>query len=298
MQKILIVDDVPMNIKVLAEIIKSPDYEILAATDGKTALQLSASEKPDLILLDIMMPNIDGYEVCKRLKFDKQTKNIPIIFVTARGEEDDETRGLELGAVDYITKPINPLIVKARVKNHLELKRKRDTLETLSITDGLTGIANRRCFDEFLNFEWIRARRAQSFLSLIMMDIDYFKLFNDNYSHLQGDECLKKIAKALSRSVKRATDLVARYGGEEFSCVLPLTNKKGAFALAHQIQSAIKSLKISHEYSPIAPIVTMSMGIATMIPDRSSPAHVLITAADKALFEAKKNGRNQIRVWQ
>jgi diguanylate cyclase (GGDEF)-like protein len=297
MQKILIVDDEPINIKILAEILKNPDHEILTATNGVTALELASVEDPDLILLDIMMPQVDGYEVCSSLKSDKQTRNIPVIFVTACGEEDDETLGLELGAVDYITKPIHPSIVKARVKNHLELKRKRDILEALSITDGLTGIANRRRFDEFLNYEWMRAKRASSCLSLIMMDIDYFKLYNDHYGHPEGDKCLHKVAMALTKSVKRATDLVARYGGEEFSCVLPLTDEKGALSLAHEIQHHIIALHIPHQYSAVADYITMSIGVATMIPDRFSLPETLIEAADKALYEAKISGRNQTRVW-
>lgn len=296
MHKILIVDDVPINIRILIEILKIPDYEIFAATSGKAALELAVAENPDLILLDIMMPHIDGYEVCKKLKSNSDTKHIPIIFVTAMGEEDDETRGLELGAVDYITKPVNPPIVKARVKNHLELKRNRDILEALSVTDGLTGIANRRRFDEFLNYEWVRAKRAESCISLIMMDIDFFKLFNDNYGHLEGDNCLKQVAEALKKTVKRATDLVARYGGEEFSCILPLTGEKGALRLAHEMQNSVGGLRISHNYSSAAPYITLSMGVAVTIPDLNLPPETLTKAADQALFEAKKCGRNQIKL--
>ena len=198
--------------------------------------------------------------------------------------------------VDYITKPINPSIVKARVKNHLELKRNRDILETLSVTDALTGIANRRRFDEFLNYEWVRAIRGESTISLIMTDIDHFKLFNDNYGHPEGDKCLQKVAHALNKTVKRATDLVARYGGEEFSCILPLTDEKGALRLAYKIKDAIVKLRIPHNYSPSSPYITMSIGVAVAIPDLNSSPEILINAADQALFEAKKAGRNQVRL--
>jgi diguanylate cyclase (GGDEF)-like protein len=295
MNKILIVDDMPANIKVLVEALKNPVFEIFVATNGETALNIANSEAVDLILLDVMMPDMDGYEVCKKLKSNDQTAKVPVIFVTSLGEEEDETRGLELGAVDYITKPIRTPIVKARVKNHLELKKQRDILENLSSIDGLTGIANRRRFDRFLDLEWRRATRTKTLLSLIMMDIDYFKKYNDNYGHFAGDDCLKKVADVLQNTIKRKTDLVARYGGEEFACVLPLVNQPDAISIAKRILKNITALTIPHAYSDIADHITMSLGAATVVPSIKTTHEELIETADQALYEAKAAGRNQVK---
>src|SRR3990172_5856812 len=295
MSKILIVDDVPTNIKVLVQALKNPDYEIMAATNGQEALTIANSERPDLILLDIMMPEMDGYEVCAQLKKNKATEQIPVIFVTVKDEDADEARGLDLGAVDYITKPIRAPIVKARVRNHLELKRQRDLLEKLSSVDGLTGIPNRRRFDEFMDLEWRRTSRTKSPLSIIMMDIDYFKRFNDHYGHALGDDCLRQVAHTLSNFIKRTTDLVARYGGEEFICVLPLADLKDAVAIANRIRSNVLALEIPHACSSVSEFVTMSLGVATTIPTLDITQGNIIDAADKALYEAKAAGRNQVK---
>lgn len=188
-EKILIDDDDPTSIITLGEVLKDK-YDIFVATNGEEALKRAKNELTDLILLDIMMPGMDGYEVCRRLKEDKVTEKIPVIFITSKNSEEDEAVGLELGAVDYFTKPFRIPIIKARIKNHLELKRKSDILASLSFTDGLTGVANRRRFDEAVEYEWKRAQRSSQPLSLILIDIDDFKLYNDNYGHLAGDECL------------------------------------------------------------------------------------------------------------
>jgi diguanylate cyclase (GGDEF)-like protein len=296
MQKILIVDDVPANIKVLIDALKNLDYEILVATSGAIALKIATSENPDLILLDVMMPEMDGYEVCIKLKTHAATKKIPVIFITSRGEEECETKGLKHGAVDYIIKPISPPIVQARVKTHLELKRQRDILENLSNLDGLTGIPNRRRFDEFFEQEWQLARRGCFPLSLIMIDIDYFKLFNDNYGHLAGDDCLKQVAQALAKTIERKTDLLARYGGEEFICILPLTDGKGAVVVANKLRESVLSLDIRHAYSATADHITISQGVATQVPSKHTKPIMLIEAADKALYQAKACGRNQVKV--
>lgn len=293
--RILIVDDAPENIKILGQVLKS-DHTVSFATNGENALRIARSDiPPDLILLDIMMPGLDGYEVCRRLKADRKTRNIPVIFITAMSEVEDETRGLEIGAVDYITKPFSRAIVKARVKTHLELKRHRDMLENLSSLDGLTGIPNRRRFDEFFDSEWRLAIRESVSLSLIMLDIDYFKEFNDEYLHVAGDDCLRKVAKTLSHSVRRPTDFVARYGGEEFAAVLPRTDISGAKTVADTMRENIKSLSIPHVRSSVMPCVTISAGAATIIPSRKSSSDALIKGADDALYKAKKGGRNQVR---
>ncbi len=295
-QRILIVDDVPENIKMLGEVLRE-DYRISFATHGKSALDLAFSARDgfDLILLDIMMPEMDGYEVCLALKENRKTRNIPVIFITARADEEDETKGLMLGAVDYIIKPFSQAIVKARVKTHLELKRHRDFLEHLSSLDGLTGIPNRRRFDQVIQAEWRNAIRENSFLSLIMIDIDYFGEYNNTYDHVAGDDCLKKVAKRLAASVKRPTDFVARYGGEEFAAVLPKTDIEGAVHIAEDMRKNIEELNIPHSASLTDIRVTISLGAATIYPNSSISVEHLIKSSDGALFNAKRSGRNQVK---
>ncbi|MCX7822549.1 MAG: PleD family two-component system response regulator [Syntrophobacterales bacterium] len=292
-QKILIIDDTPSSLMILGEDLKS-NYEVYVATSGEEALKKIRRNPPDLILLDIMMPKMDGYEICRKLKEDIITKNIPVIFITSKNSEEDETKGLEMGAVDYITKPFSLPVVRARIKTHLELKRKTDLLEDLSNKDGLTGLFNRRKFDDFIAYEWKRAIRNRNPLSIFLIDIDYFKLFNDHYGHLAGDECLKKIASALLSVFRRATDFVARYGGEEFAVVLPDTDIETALNLANKTRTYIENLRIEHLYSPIAPYVTVSIGVAAMVPLFGCDYHLLVDAADRALYEAKLTGRNRI----
>jgi diguanylate cyclase (GGDEF)-like protein len=292
-QTILIIDDTPANIEILSSILGA-EYGILFATSGREALDLVVGQTPDLILLDIMMPEMDGYEVCKRLKANPPTHNVPVIFITALSEEADETRGLEVGAIDYISKPISAPIVKARVRNHLQLKRYRDILEDLSARDGLTGIANRRRLDESLAREWLRGRRNQSPLSVCLIDIDFFKRFNDCYGHAAGDDCLRRVALALASVSRRPADLVARYGGEEFVCVLPDTDAAGADLLADKFRGAVIALGIPHADSTIAGQVTISGGVATAIPTKESSAAELLEAADRLLYQAKKTGRNRV----
>lgn len=291
---ILIVDDSKTNIMALAELLKD-EWTIKVAANGKAALRIvDSNDPPDLILLDIMMPDMDGYEVCKRLKSKPETKDIPVIFVTAMDQMKDEEYGLSLGAIDYITKPISPPIVKIRVRNHLELKKYRDLLKENSMVDGLTGIPNRRRFDEALSTEWNRAVRYGSSLSLVMFDIDHFKLYNDTYGHLEGDECLKVVAKAAAGVPKRSTDIVARWGGEEFVCLLPDTDVEMAGRIAEEVRKTIEDLAIPHTSSLISDRVTVSVGVTTIIPDNNRKPMVLMEQADKALYQAKQSGRNRV----
>ncbi|EPR41072.1 response regulator receiver modulated diguanylate cyclase [Desulfovibrio sp. X2] len=292
-QSVLIVDDNPENIEVLSASL-GDEVEVLFATTGKDALELARTEQPDLILLDVMMPDMDGYRVCSELKSLPETIDIPVIFVTALSQEEEETRGLDAGAIDYVTKPISPPIVRARVRNHLELKRYRDVLRRLSAVDGLTGIANRRRFDEVLEAEWRRAQRTSSPLSMILCDIDHFKAYNDASGHLLGDECLRRVALALAAGVRRPADLVARWGGEEFACILPDTDHDGATKLAEKLRASVVALNLPHEASPTAPVVTASLGVATLIPTADLPPHDLVQLADDALYYAKKAGRNRV----
>jgi diguanylate cyclase (GGDEF)-like protein len=291
--RILVVDDIPANIKSLNAIL-TDDYNVIFATDWRKGLELAGRKSPDIILLDIMMPDMDGYEICRRLKSDARTREIPVIFITALVGEADEEKGLSFGAADYITKPFRPAIVRLRVRNHLQLKLQRDRLESLTMTDGMTEIANRRRFDQHLVEEWRRCARMQIPLSAIMMDIDHFKTFNDNYGHTAGDECIRDIAQALTTIPTRAGDLVARYGGEEFACLLPGTDGEGALTIAERLLGAVNGLAIPHAWSNVTGNVSISAGVGTMVPIRDGNPAELIKMADEMLYEAKNAGRNRV----
>lgn len=293
--KILVVDDEPINVDVLGGVLSSLG-EIITADSGKTAIEICETNKPDIVLLDVMMPQMDGYEVCEILKAGENTKDIPIIFVTALADETDEARGIEMGAIDYLTKPVNAIIAIARVRNHLELKKYRDYLTEIAFIDGLTGVPNRRRFEEHFEAEWQRARRSETTMSLILMDIDQFKLYNDTYGHQTGDSCLTLVGEALSKSTHRPGDMVARYGGEEFVAVLPDTGKEGAIKMAQSIQENVAALQIAHESSEVSDFVTLSMGITTWTIKGDKHPKTMVEAADKALYEAKENGRNRYEV--
>ena len=295
-QTVLIVDDAKTNITILAELLKQ-DYQVRAATNGEKALEIAFSDNPpDLILLDIVMPNMDGYEVCRRLKATEKTKGIPVIFITGKESEEDEIKGFEMGASDYITKPFNSTVVKARVNTQAELKRNRDYMERISYLDGLTGIANRRKFDEFLDQSWNFAMRQSLPIALIMIDIDLFKTYNDHYGHPKGDACVKQIAQALATSLVRKTDLVARYGGEEFVCVLPGVELESAVITAEKLRQSVLSLQIPHAHSSVSDFVTISLGAAAIIPPMNAPFSLLIHAADTALYKSKETGRNKVSI--
>ncbi len=294
---ILIVDDMAANIAILSDLLHE-DYRIKVAKNGPKALEIAQSyeEKPDLILLDIEMPEMNGYEVCKELKNNGSTNNIPIIFVTARNDVKDEEYGLNLGAVDYISKPFHPTIVKIRVKNHVALKLKSDRLEELSMIDGLTHIPNRRYFDEIYQKTCKEMAREHKGGALMMIDVDYFKRYNDHYGHGRGDECLVKIADALQSVLKRPTDTVARYGGEEFVVMLQNTDKEGAIRVAENLLQAVNDLNLAHDYSTIADHVTISLGMAFKSPEESLCREDLLKMADDALYRAKEGGRNRFEI--
>ncbi|KAA0987337.1 diguanylate cyclase [Pseudomonas sp. ANT_J12] len=291
--KLLIVDDQPTNIRVLHELFRE-DCDVFMATSGEQAISVCQTQLPDLILLDVVMEGMDGHEVCRRLQVDPATRGIPIIFITAQQQESDEVLGLELGAVDFITKPINPVIVKARVRTHLTLKLQSDLLRSMALIDGLTGVANRRKFNEDILADWRLCFREQKPLSLILVDVDYFKRYNDQYGHQAGDGCLKSIAQALSETVRRPYDLVARYGGEEFACVLPNTVLSGAVDIAERMQKRVRSLGIEHSASDVDRVMTISLGVATLTPTGEQGFEALIEAADKQLYEAKNAGRARV----
>lgn len=292
--KILIVDDEPANLEALIAILET-EYQVVIALNGEGALrQASSNPKPDLILLDVVMPDIDGYTVCHRLRSDPATARIPVIFITSMNAVDDEQRGLDLGAMDYIVKPFHLPIVRARVRNHLNLKVMADLLESKALHDGLTSLWNRRYFDEALDVEWRRGVRSQSALSVIMADIDFFKGYNDHYGHGCGDDCLRRVAAALSGSVERPPDLVARYGGEEFVALLPETDYAGAMKLAERFRANVEKLGIDHGYSEAAKVVTVSVGVATITPGPKEFLEDFLKRADENLYKAKGMGRNRV----
>lgn len=291
--KLLIVDDQPTNVRVLHQLFRF-ECDVFMATSGEQAISVCRTQLPDLVLLDVVMDDIDGHEVCRRLKADPLTMNIPIIFITAKGEQDDEAFGLELGAVDFISKPFNPVIVRVRVKTHLTLKLQGDYLRSLAMLDGLTGIPNRRKFESALASAWAQACRDSLPLSLVMVDVDFFKRYNDRYGHQEGDNCLRRVATALSGSLNRPHDLVARYGGEEFICILPGADPDGAVKIAQRLQSAVADMGIEHAASDVAGHVTISLGVASTIPVCAESPNLLVVAADERLYDAKQKGRKQI----
>ena len=291
---VLIVDDTPANIQILAQALRH-DYTIQIAANGPAALALlQEANKPDLILLDVVMPEMDGYEVCRRIKQDPATWHIPVIFVTAMDQFKDQQRGFDLGAVDYITKPFGVPLVIARVKVHIRLKLKSEMLEKLAFLDGLTDIPNRRGLEDTLTKEWGRAKRSGTPLSALMIDVDRFKAFNDHYGHGAGDECLRRVAQVLERGLMRPGDFIGRYGGEEFSVILPNCDTAGAALVAENLCERVAALKISHAHSTAADHVTISIGYTTQIVGADSSWSDLMDEADKALYLAKTRGRNRI----
>ena len=292
--RILIVDDEKMNLKVLADLLKE-DYSPVLARDGQQALQHAFGVfPPDLILLDVVMPGMGGYEVIKELKNNDKTNKIPVIFVTSLDSVLDEEHGLKLGAVDYITKPFSPPIVKIRVHNHLRIVHQYKLLDQLAYLDGLTEISNRRRFEEFFQREWVRSARYGPPFSLAMVDVDFFKPYNDHYGHAMGDRTLQKVAKALDSALMRPADLIARYGGEEFVMMLPETDAFAAKGVAERALQRIIELNITHQFSQVADYVTVSIGLVTTQVNDSLTPQQFVAAADKNLYLAKETGRNRV----
>jgi diguanylate cyclase (GGDEF)-like protein len=294
--RLLVVDDQPVNIQAIYRVFAA-DHQVLMATTGELALSLCAQQQPDLVLLDVVMPGMDGYEVCRRLKADPATREIPVIFVTAHNDEAAETTGLDLGAVDFIAKPINPKVMRARVRTHLTLKAQSDLLREWAYVDGLTGVYNRRHFDERLAVEWSRASRGGTALGLVLLDVDQFKRYNDRYGHQAGDDCLRQVAALLRAGLKRPGDLVARYGGEEFVCLLPDTDLAGALQVAESLRQAVFAAQILHADSSAAGVVTVSLGASSVGGTAGSPADgakALLRTADAQLYAAKTGGRHRV----
>ena len=293
---ILIIDDDPASIQVLARLLGEMDEmgELRFALDGEEGLALARQAAPDLVLLDAGLPGLDGFEVCRRLKADADLASVPVIFVTAQHDTATELAGLSAGAVDCIGKPPLAPIVVARVRTQLRLKQLADELRRAALTDALTGLANRRRFDEQLEREWLRAQRQGAPLSLLMIDIDHFKPFNDHYGHQEGDRCIQAVARLLDAQAARGTDLAARYGGEEFALLLPETGLDDAIQLANDCVSAMAALALPHEHFSVAEVVTLSIGVTTL-QGVEADAEQLVRRADAALYRAKREGRKGVR---
>lgn len=291
---LLIVDDEKQNRLLLTELFGST-YKIIQAKNGVQALEKARQHRPDLILLDVLMPEMDGMGVLRELKRDDATRLIPVIFITALSSATDEENGLNLGAVDYISKPFHPPIVRVRVRNQLQLLHQRRLLEQLASLDGLTGIPNRRQFDATLLKEWHRCQHNQQPLSLIVADVDFFKKYNDALGHAAGDRVLQEVAATLRQAARRPGDLVARYGGEEFVLLLPETDATSAQALAEGLQQLLHSKAFAHPNSSLGPWLTMSMGGNTIVPSTTALDPEFFALADAALYRAKHQGRNQVR---
>jgi diguanylate cyclase (GGDEF)-like protein len=320
-EDILVVDDKHDNLRLLSTMLVERGYKVRKALSGEMALMAIYASLPDLILLDINMPNMNGYQVCETLRQSDLTQHIPIIFISALDDVTDKVEAFRKGGNDYITKPFEFDEVVARVENQLKirrlqkqlqeqnerlqqeiadrvtaeatLKKANQRLQELAIVDDLTQIANRRHFYAYFHQEWPRLLRENAPMSVILCDIDHFKLYNDTYLHLAGDECLQKVAHAINSSVKRPADLVARYGGEEFGVILPNTLIEGGLILAEDIRLRVQDLKIPHARSPVDKYVSLSLGVSGIIPSNDFPPEMLIGWADEALYEAKRLGRNR-----
>jgi diguanylate cyclase (GGDEF)-like protein len=306
---ILLVDDDPGSIQLMGRILAEVG-QLRFATNGADALRLARSSTPDLILLDAEMPGMSGFELLKTLKSESLLADVPVIFITSHGEAGFEVSALEMGAADFIAKPLRSSRVLARVRTQLRLKQVADELRRTATTDVLTGVANRRLFDQTLEREWLRALRADEPLSLLMIDVDNFKSYNDRYGHPQGDLCLQHVTRALVDTCKRPADLVARYGGEEFVVLLPQTSRLGARFMAKKVLDTVAGAGIVHNSSQTTHYLSVSIGIGCYDDDSSCwaappsrrrdneppaqrAASDLVLAADRALYAAKRAGRAQ-----
>jgi diguanylate cyclase (GGDEF)-like protein len=290
---ILIVDDEKSNIDVLNHILKDK-YKIYIAKNGENAIRIARDSQPDLILLDIVMPDKNGYEVLVELKESNLTQNIPVIFITGQDSKEAEVKGLSLGAVDYITKPFHNIIVEARVCTQMKLVEQMRTIERMSITDALTDLPNRRYFNDQIAKEWGRAIREITAISLLIIDVDNFKIYNDTHGHPQGDTLLQAVSDIFKNELKRPADTVARWGGEEFILLMPNTDQNGAMEVAERIRAAVEAESVPNDENGTPTSVTVSIGVNSEKPTLNMSLANFVSKADKALYAAKNNGRNKV----
>jgi len=294
---VLIVDDEKSNLMILSDLLRDK-VKIVLAKSGQQAIDKASEIRPDLILLDVVMPDMDGFDTIIELKKINSIRSVPVIFISALNDVESESKGLELGACDYIHKPFHADIVQARIKIHLKLVEQRRLLERLANIDPLTSIGNRRKFNERLKEAWQQSKQNQHFLSLVMIDIDFFKQYNDSFGHASGDIVLENVAKALENQINTDVDLVARYGGEEFVLILPNKTKIKAMEIVQSCRQAIKDLEIPHPRQDQINYITVSMGGVICIPsnDPKASADAVLRFADQLLYQAKQEGRNKV-VW-
>ncbi len=303
---ILLVDDTRTEQNIMTVRLNEMGHDVMCCSNGQEAVELYCEYDFDLVLMDVIMPVMDGYEAARQIRKEDDDW-VPIIFLSGRTEPNDVAAGIEAGGDDYLTKPVDEIILAAKMaamqriaamRHRLitvsnDLEKANSELQKLANADGLTGLANRRIIDEYLEKETARAVRSDHPISVIMIDIDNFKLYNDNYGHLAGDSCLKKVSKVLKNTVRRPEDLVGRYGGEEFCVILPSTDMNGAGFVAERIRSEVENLEIPHAKNSASTFVTLSLGIASRIPGSKATATKLLSDADKALYIAKTAGKNQ-----
>ena len=292
MEKILIVDDSFLQATQL-EAILNDEYEVAIAQTAEDGLNRAINEDFSLILLDVVMPVMDGFTLLKKIQEERATQSVPVILITSLSGVSDEQRGLILGAVDYITKPFDSLIVKARVNTHIKLYRYRRQVEQLSMTDQLTGIANRRKYEQYSATKWGEAIRLRVPLSICMFDIDHFKRYNDTFGHPAGDKVISAIAQTAASHLQRSTDFLARYGGEEFVALSLGASSDKIFRHLKKIRQAVEDLHIPHDPAT-AQWVTVSIGGVTVTPKMKDSYDFYLKVADTMLYDAKKNGRNQV----
>lgn len=313
---ILIIDDVPDDLNALQSILAGAErWNIVLARSAEEALRALESGEVEIVLADIMTPATGGLEICRQIKARSDLAHTPVVMIMADSERAYLTQAYESGACDYLMKPLDPAEVTARVgavlrsKGEVDVRiaRERELMATtrklqaanqqllrLSVVDAVTGVANRRSFDQTLDRIWRSASRHQWEVALVMIDIDFFKGYNDSFGHPAGDECLRRVGGGLTDALKRPDDFMARYGGEEFAVILPQTDLAGASVVAERLRASIEALDIRHPASPIANHVTISLGVASILPTREAARFTLISMADEALYEAKRSGRNRV----